>query len=72
MIKDGEEGQLVPPADPYALAGAIRYAFLHEDEMEAMATKARERALKRHDAKANAEATLAVYRELAGIRMEQS
>lgn len=64
MIKDGEEGLLVPPTDPYALAGAIRYAFLHGDEMEAMAAKARERALKRHDAKANAEATLKVYQEL--------
>ena len=64
MIKDGVEGILVPPADPYALAGAIRYAFLHGDEMEAMAAKARARALKRHDAKANAEATLKVYHEL--------
>lgn len=66
MIKDGEEGLLVPPTDPYALAGAIRYAFLHGDEMESMAAKAQERALKRHDAKANAEATLAVYKELLG------
>ena len=64
MIKDGVEGMLVPPADPYALAGAIRYAFLHGDEMEAMAANARARALKRHDAKSNAEATLEVYREL--------
>ena len=65
MIQDGVEGMLVPPADPYALAGAIRYAFLHGDEMEAMAARARTRALKRHDAKANAEATLTVYRELS-------
>lgn len=68
MIKDGVEGMLVPPADPYALAGAIRYAFLHGDEMEAMAARARTRALKRHDAKANAEAMLKVYHELITVQ----
>lgn len=68
MIKDGDEGILVPSADPYALAGSIRYAFLHGDNMEAMAASARARALKRHDAKANAEATLKVYRELVASR----
>lgn len=68
MIQDGVEGMLVPPADPYALAGAIRYAFLHGDEMEAMAARARMRALKRHDAKANAEAMLKVYHELITVQ----
>ena len=72
ILKDGVEGKLVPPGDSAALAGEIRRWFLHPEEAEACVEPARATALKRHDAKANAEATLAVYRELAGIRMEQS
>ena len=68
ILKDGVEGRLVPPSDPFALAGAIRRWFLHPEEAEACVGPARATALKRHDAKANAEATLAVYRELVGVR----
>lgn len=65
ILKDGVEGRLVPPSDPFALAGAIRRWFLHPEEAEACVEPARATALKRHNAKANAEATLEVYRELA-------
>ena len=64
VLKDGIEGKLVPPGDPAALAGAIRRWFLHPEEAEACVEPARQTALKRHDAKANAEATLAVYESL--------
>ena len=64
ILKDGVEGKLVPPGDPAALAGAIRRWFLHPEEAEACVEPARLTALKRHNAKANAEATLSVYREL--------
>lgn len=64
ILKDGVEGKLVPSGDPAALAGAIRRWFLHPEEAEAGVEAARQTALKRHDAKANAAATLAVYREL--------
>jgi glycosyltransferase involved in cell wall biosynthesis len=66
ILKDGVEGKLVLPGDPAALAGAIRHWFLHPEEAESCVQKARQTALKRHDAKANAEATLAVYKELSG------
>ena len=65
ILKDGVEGKLVPPGDPAALAGAIRRWFIHPEEAEACVEPARQTALKRHDAKRNAEATLAVYKELA-------
>lgn len=66
ILKDGVEGKLVPPCDSHALAGAIRRWFMHPEEAEACVEPARNTALKRHDAMANAEATLAVYRKLAG------
>ena len=64
ILKDGVEGKLVPSGDPAALAGAIRRWFTHPEEAEASIKPARATALKRHDTKTNAEATLAVYREL--------
>ena len=66
ILKDGIEGRLVPSGDPAALAGAIRRWFEHPEEAEAGVEAARATALKRHDAQANAEATLAVYRKLVG------
>lgn len=64
ILKDGVEGKLVPSGDPAALAGAIRRWFEHPEEAEAGVETARATALKRHDARTNAEATIAVYREL--------
>lgn len=66
ILKDGAEGRLVPPGDPAALAAAIRRWFVRPGEAEACVGPARATALARHDARRNAEATLAVYRELAG------
>ena len=66
ILKDGVEGKLVPSGDPAALAAAIRRAFRRPEEAEAFVPAARATALKRHDALANARATLAVYREVAG------
>lgn len=66
ILKDGVEGRLVPPGDPAALAAAIRQAFRDPAAAESLVPAARATALVRHDARRNAEATLAVYRELMG------
>lgn len=64
ILKDGDEGRLVPPYSPHALAGAIRDAFRNPELMEACAQEARQTALRRHDSAANAQSTLAVYRAM--------
>lgn len=64
ILKDGKEGRLVPTGDPAALAAAIREAFRHPDMAETRAAAARTTALRRHDSRTNAEATLDVYRML--------
>lgn len=65
ILRDGVEGKLVPSGDPAALAGAIRRWFDYPEEAEVCVDAARATALARHDRMKNAEATLAVYRELA-------
>lgn len=42
VIKDGETGYLVPPADPDALARRISWALAHEEEMEKIAARGRQ------------------------------
>lgn len=68
ILRDGEEGHLIPSGDPAALAGAIRHWFRHPNEAEAGVAAARATALKRHAVVANAEATLQIYRTIAGSR----
>ena len=67
ILKDGVEGKLVPSGDPAALAGAIRRWFLHPEEAAACVEPARVTALVRHDGRKNAEDTLRVYQEIAGL-----
>ena len=44
IIREGRDGYLVPPADPAALAGALRKALADPGDLEAMGAAARERA----------------------------
>lgn len=64
ILKDRDEGMLVPSADPAILACAIRHWFNHPDEAETCAKKAQIKARMRHDGSANAKAMLAVYKEV--------
>jgi UDP-glucose:(heptosyl)LPS alpha-1,3-glucosyltransferase len=61
VIRDGENGWVVPPADPAALAGAL--GRLRDGNPEAMATAAR-RAAEPFTHAAWVEALAAVYRKL--------
>jgi glycosyltransferase involved in cell wall biosynthesis len=49
MLKDGEEGLLVQPRDPWAMAGAVMELINNQDAAIAFGQSARQRALKRHD-----------------------
>lgn len=64
ILKDRDEGMLVPSADPAALACAIRHWFNHPDEAATCARKAQITAKMRHDGIANAKTMLAVYKEV--------
>lgn len=65
ILKDGVEGKLVPPYDPYVLSGAIRDLFRNPELGETCVTAARGTALRRHDWHKNAYAMLEVYREIS-------
>lgn len=64
ILKDGIEGRLVPPADPFLLAGAIRDCFVNHDLAQLRAVEARKTAQQRHDKKRNALDMIAVYRDV--------
>lgn len=49
MLKDGEEGLLTHPGDPWALAGMVKETIENYDKALTMASKARQTARQRHD-----------------------
>ncbi len=46
VVVHGENGWIVPPNDPDALAAAIKYFYCHRDEIKLMGQRGRERVLK--------------------------
>ena len=65
MIVDGESGILAEPADPEALAAALRRLFADRELRLSLGANARRRLRERFSTEAFFETTLAVYRELA-------
>lgn len=64
LVADGEEGLLVPPGDPWALAGAALRLVAEPDLGERLGAAARRRALRRHDPEAVAATVVGIYRQV--------
>ncbi len=65
ILQEGENGYLVPPSDPAALADRIAWLLDHPVEAAACARRGRDGALERHSEEAVTGAYAAIYRELA-------
>ena len=65
VVRDGRTGRLVPPADPPALARALRELLRDPDGARQMGQAARDWALLRFDLDRQVAATAHVYRSLA-------
>lgn len=65
VVEDGVTGTLVPPADPAALAGALRRLLLDRDRARAMGQAGRRRVEERFSWASVAARTRAVYEEAA-------
>ena len=65
VVRDGETGYLVPPADPAALAKALLAVLGDADAARRMGREAHRWARERFDIGAHVEATARVYREAA-------
>ena len=68
LIDDGDNGLLVPPADPGALAGAIERVLGDRDMASGMAAAARKKAMKEFDIKESVDRTIGVYEKVMGKR----
>src|SRR5213594_2228686 len=64
LIRDGENGRLVPPADPQALADAILALLREPERARAMARAGQAMVLARYTIDVTIARTTAVYREL--------
>jgi alpha-maltose-1-phosphate synthase len=64
VVADGETGQLVPPADPPALAAAVNELLADPERARRMGKAGRERVLERFTWRAVAKRTLGLYERL--------
>jgi glycosyltransferase involved in cell wall biosynthesis len=64
IVRNGDNGFIVPPRDSAAIADAILTAAADPDKLAEMGRRARERCLREFNIEATIEATLALYEDL--------
>jgi len=64
LVEHGTDGLLVPPGDPWAMAGAVRRLGEEPDLARRLGAAARARALGRHDPLRVSETMLSIYRAI--------
>lgn len=64
VVQDGVTGRIVPPAEPYRLAGAIRGLLAHPDRLAAMGAAGRRRVEAEFDQDVMALRVMALYESL--------
>jgi glycosyltransferase involved in cell wall biosynthesis len=69
-VKDGSSGLLVPPADPAALAGAIRRLLADADLSRRLATEAREQFRREFSVEVMTSRTIEIYEALSASRRD--
>jgi L-malate glycosyltransferase len=72
MIHGGEQGLLVAPADPQALADSLLWMLDHREQAAAMGAAGRERVQREFSVEHTVAGTIAQYEELLGRRHERS
>jgi glycosyltransferase involved in cell wall biosynthesis len=68
VVRDGETGLLVPPADPALLANAINWMLEHPDDGKRMARAGRDLVLATHGIEHTVAGIDAMYAELLAAR----
>jgi glycosyltransferase involved in cell wall biosynthesis len=69
IVREGEEGILVPPGDSEAMARAIEELWLSEGSRQRLQTRARTAFRERFSPQASQEALLNIYREARGLAL---
>ncbi|MFY9974462.1 MAG: glycosyltransferase, partial [Chromatiaceae bacterium] len=67
VVRDGENGLLVPPGDSRALGDAMRWMLDHPDEARALGARGRTLVEREFSVPAMVAGNLRVYRELLGL-----
>jgi glycosyltransferase involved in cell wall biosynthesis len=72
LVQEGRTGMLVPPADPVAMAGAIRTYLLHPERLVLHGRAGRKRAEERFSLEAMVNGYLSVYDAVLNNRRRQT
>lgn len=70
IVENNKDGILVQPGDPSVLSSAIHQLFARPEVANEYASRARDMALKRHDARQNAKATLCTYQSILKMELQ--